>query len=150
MWEARQAFSVVWRCWFLMRWRWHAIWCGTQGVKHYLDLHWLQKICLPLSMSMSCCRSLKLLLKRYILWHDLTNNHDIIGPYFTSAKSVDFKFVLDCVLDTLKLFQHHGLKTSFLVCDGCSTNLITIKVAHGVSYTVNYCDLHVTVSYIFM
>ena len=96
----------------------------------------------------------------YILWHDLTNNHNIIGPYFicqlcwlqvyfslcarfwpviiniigpyfTSANSVDFKFVLACVLDTVKLFQHHGLKTSFLVCDGCSTNLITIKVAHG-------------------
>lgn len=33
------------------------------------------------------------------LWHDLTSNHDIIDPYFTSANSVDFKFVLACVLD---------------------------------------------------
>ena len=61
------------------------------------------------------------------LWHDLTSNYDIIGPYFTSAESADSKFVLACVLDTVKLFQHHGLKTSLLVCDGCAANLTAIK-----------------------
>ena len=62
----------------------------------------------------------------YILifwWRDLIHKYDIIGLYFTSAESVDSKFVLSCVLDTVKLFQHHGLKTSLLVCDGCAANL---------------------------
>ena len=30
------------------------------------------------------------------LWHDLTS---IVGQYFTSCKSVDSDFVVDCVLD---------------------------------------------------
>ena len=52
----------------------------------------------------------------------------IVGPYFTS---VDSKVILTCVLETIKLFQHHGLKTSLLVCDGCAANLTTIKITHG-------------------
>ena len=65
------------------------------------------------------------------LWRDLTSNYDIIGPYFTSAESVNSKFVLTCVLDTVKLFEHHGLKTSLLVCDGCAANLTAIKATCG-------------------
>ena len=65
------------------------------------------------------------------LWRDLTSNYDIIGPYFTSAESVNSKFVLTCVLDTVKLFEHHGLKTSLLVCDGCAANLTAIKATRG-------------------
>jgi len=58
------------------------------------------------------------------LWRDLTSSYDIIDPYFTSAESVDSDFIVGCVLDTIKLFQNHGLKTSLLVCDGCAANLI--------------------------
>ena len=65
------------------------------------------------------------------LWRDLTSTYDIVGPYFTCADSVDSKFVLTCVLETIKLFQHHGLKTSLLVCDGCAANLTTIKATQG-------------------
>ena len=64
------------------------------------------------------------------LWHDLISSYDIIGPYFTSADSVDSKFILTCVLKTIKLLQHHWLKTSLLVCDGCAVNLATIKAIH--------------------
>ena len=65
------------------------------------------------------------------LWRDLTSQFDIVGPYFTSSGSVDGKFVLACVLETVKLFQLHSLKTSVLVCDGGSSNVAAIKASHG-------------------
>lgn len=65
------------------------------------------------------------------LWRDLTSSFDIVGPYFTCASSVDGKFVLACVLETVKLFQCHGLKTSVLMCDGSSSNIATIKACHN-------------------
>ena len=67
------------------------------------------------------------------LWRDLTSSYDIVGPYFTCSESVDEKFILACVLETVKLFQTHGLKTSLLVCDGSAANLTTIKTTHGCS-----------------
>jgi len=67
------------------------------------------------------------------LWRDLTSNYDITGPYFTSSETVDGKFILSCVLETIKLLQMHGLRTSLLVCDGCPANLSTIKLSHGYS-----------------
>jgi len=36
-----------------------------------------------------------------------------------------------CVLETVKPFQRHNLKTSLLVCDGGSANAATIKASHG-------------------
>ena len=74
------------------------------------------------------------------LWRDLTSNYDIIGPYFTSAESVDSQFIIACMLDTVKLFQHHGLKTSLLVCDGCAANLTAIKAVHGESGAYSILD----------
>ena len=70
------------------------------------------------------------------LWHDLTSNYDIVGPYFTHAESV----VLTCVMETIKLFQCYGLKTSLLVCDGCAANLTTIKSTHGVNGAYSVLD----------
>ena len=70
----------------------------------------------------------------YILqffWRDLTSDFDIIGLYFTYSKTMDTKFVLSCVLETIKLFHLHGLSTMLLVCDGASTNLSTLKASHG-------------------
>lgn len=65
------------------------------------------------------------------LWRDLTSEYDIVGPYFTCSSSVEGKFVLACVLETVKLFQSHGLKTSVLMCDDGSSNIATIKATHG-------------------
>jgi len=65
------------------------------------------------------------------LWRDLTSDFDIVGPYFTSSSTVQNKFLLDCVLEIVELFQMHGLKTSLLVCDGDSSNIPTIKASHG-------------------
>ena len=53
------------------------------------------------------------------LWRDLTSNYDIVGPYFTCSSSVESKFVIACVLETIKLFQFHGLKMSLLVWRTC-------------------------------
>ena len=44
------------------------------------------------------------------IWRDLTSSYDVVGPYNTSAASVEAKFVVACVFDTITLFQHHGLK----------------------------------------
>ena len=65
------------------------------------------------------------------LWRDLTSDYDIIGPYFTCSKSLEAKFIISCVLETVKLFQLHSLKTSIIVCDGASSNLAAIKATHN-------------------
>ena len=64
---------------------------------------------------------------------DLTSSFDIVGPYFTSSGTMESKFILSCVMETLKLFHLYGFKTSVLVCDGASTNLCTIKATMGTS-----------------
>ena len=58
------------------------------------------------------------------LWRDLTSDYDIVGHKFQTLES---KFTLSCILETIKLFHLHGLLTSLLVCDGASTNLAVIK-----------------------
>jgi hypothetical protein len=83
------------------------------------------------------------------LWRDLTGNSfycmhmhfnayfltkgdfDIIGPYFTSSQTLTSKFVFSCLMETMKLFHLHGLKTILIICDGSSANLTTIKASHG-------------------
>jgi len=64
------------------------------------------------------------------LWHHLTSSFHLVGPYFTCADYVDSEFILTCVLETTKLFQHHGLRTSSLVSVGCAANLSAIKATH--------------------
>jgi len=66
------------------------------------------------------------------LWHDLTSSYDTVGPYmyFICADLVDSNIILTFVLETIKLVQHHGLKTSLLVCNGCAANLATIKAVY--------------------
>ena len=64
------------------------------------------------------------------LWRDLSSIYDIVGPYFTCSNSVEGKFVIACVFETIKLFQFHGLKTSLLVCNGGPANIAAIKASH--------------------
>ena len=63
------------------------------------------------------------------LWRDLTSKFDIVGPYFTHSGTMESKFVLSSVYETVKLFHLHGLETSLLV--GASSNLTAIKATHG-------------------
>ena len=65
------------------------------------------------------------------LWRDLTSEYDIVGPYFTSSSTVDAKFVMSCVFETIRLFQFHRLKTSLVVCNGASSNISAIKASHS-------------------
>ena len=39
------------------------------------------------------------------LWRDLTSSFDIVGPYYMSENPMTAKFVLSCVLETVKIFQ---------------------------------------------
>ena len=57
------------------------------------------------------------------LWCDLTSEFDIVGPYFTNSPTMENKFVMACIMETIQLFQFHGVKTSLLVCDGASPNV---------------------------
>ena len=43
----------------------------------------------------------------YILWRDLTSDFDIIGPYFTNSKTMDSKFIISCILETIRLFHDY-------------------------------------------
>ena len=47
-----------------------------------------------------------------------------------------------CIMETVQLFQFHGVKTSLLVCDGASLNVSVIKKTHGHSgaYSVIQSD----------
>ena len=74
------------------------------------------------------------------LWRDLTSSFDIVGPYFTCGGSLASKFILACVLETLRLFQMHGFKTSVLVCDGAASNLTTIKATMGIHGAFGSCN----------
>lgn len=65
------------------------------------------------------------------LWRDLTSSFDIVGKYFTCYETLKSKFVLSCVLETVKLFKLHGLDTLVIMCDGASTILAAIKATHG-------------------
>ena len=57
------------------------------------------------------------------LWRDISSDVDVIGPYYTSKKGLDNKFMMACVLETIHLFFLFGFHTVLLICDGASANL---------------------------
>ena len=61
------------------------------------------------------------------LWRDLTSSYDVVGPYFTSSGSVEGKFILSCLLETIKLFHIYEFRTCALVCDAAASNVSVIK-----------------------
>ena len=77
------------------------------------------------------------------LWCDLTSPFDMVGPYYSSGGTLEEKFVLGIVLETIKVFHLFGFNTSLLVCDGASSNLSTIKSTMGVSGVFG-CDSSLT------
>ena len=62
------------------------------------------------------------------LWRDLSTNHDIIGPYYTSTGT---KFMLACLMDSLQHFHAFGFKVSLIIVDGAASNLSCIKLLLG-------------------
>lgn len=78
------------------------------------------------------------------LWRDLTSVFDLIGPYFSTGKGMECKFVISCLMTTIQAFQIYGFKTMAVVCDGASTNLKAIKyftTGKSGAYGINE-DLH--------
>ena len=45
------------------------------------------------------------------LWRDLTSSFDVVGPYFTSASQLESKFIVSCVLRSLRVFCLYGFHT---------------------------------------
>ena len=66
------------------------------------------------------------------LWRDLTSPFDVVGPYFTSSGSLESKFILSCVLESMKTFYLYGFKTYASVCDAAAPNVSVIKATTGV------------------
>ena len=56
-----------------------------------------------------------------------------VGAYYTSSKTIESKYILGVVLETMKIFHLYGFNTCVLVCDGASSNLTTIKTTMGES-----------------
>ena len=75
------------------------------------------------------------------LWRDLTSSFDVVGPYFTSSSQLESKFIVSCILQSLRIFHLYGFHTCALVCDGASTNVSALKSicctsgAYGISAT---------------
>ena len=61
------------------------------------------------------------------LWRDLCSPFDVLGPYYTCFESLEHKFVIACVIDSLRKLHCYGFKTKVVICDGASTNLTAIK-----------------------
>ena len=61
------------------------------------------------------------------LWCDLTSDFDVIGPYYSSGKGLECKFIMSCLMTTIQAFHIYGFNTSAVVCDGASANLKAIK-----------------------
>ena len=67
------------------------------------------------------------------LWRDLTSSFDVVGPYFTSNGQLESKFIVSCILRTVRLFHLYRFYTFVLVCDGASANVSAVKYFSGVS-----------------
>ena len=64
------------------------------------------------------------------LWQDLTSSFDVVGPYYTSSKTMESKYILGVVLETVKLLFVWFQRMSWY---GASSNLTTIKMTMGES-----------------
>ena len=62
------------------------------------------------------------------LWRDLTSDFDVIGPYFSTKESLKHRFIISCILETMRLFHNYNFLVHGLVGDGASTNLTSFKM----------------------
>ncbi len=62
------------------------------------------------------------------LWRDITSDFDVIGPYFASKESLKHRFIIACILETMRLFHSYDFKVNGLVGDGASSNLTAFKI----------------------
>ena len=78
------------------------------------------------------CRSKQTTYILQFLWCDLTSPFDVIGPYFTSSGTLESKFLLSCVLESIKAFHLYRFKMYALVCDAAAPNVSVVKATTGV------------------
>ena len=62
------------------------------------------------------------------LWRDISSDFDVIGPYFSSANSLEHGFIISCIMETMQLCHAYGFHVIGIVCDGASSNLTAIKM----------------------
>ena len=67
------------------------------------------------------------------IWRDLSSEFDVIGPYFTAGRSLETKFLMACLFDTMFVFETYGFSILGLVCDGAAANLALLKHLCGTS-----------------
>ena len=73
------------------------------------------------------------------LWRDLTSSFDVVGPNFTSSNPLECKFIMSCIIQTLRLFYLYSFHTYALVCDGAGA---TIKSTCGTSAGIFKCKAY--------
>lgn len=61
------------------------------------------------------------------MWRDMSSHFDAIGPYFTAEKSLETKFLVSCLFESMFVFETYGFQVCGLVCDGASCNLSLFK-----------------------
>lgn len=128
-------------CQHLMKLRLPASWYGTFAVKSYQVCAWHIKISNHWMIFTNCYSNHSKLLSKHPtstsfykeIWLAVVTL--LCHAFFTCSEYVDGKFIIPCVLETVKLFQTNELKTSLLICDGCPVNLTTIKTTHAYSDT---------------
>ena len=74
------------------------------------------------------------------LWRDLSTNHDIVGPYYTSTGSFDARFMIACLMDSMQQFHSFGFKVKLVILDGASSNLSSIKLLLGIKGVFGHND----------
>ncbi len=62
------------------------------------------------------------------LWRDLTSDFDVIGPYFSTSESLEHRYIISCLLETMRLFHQFDFETVGVVSDGASSNLTAEKI----------------------
>ena len=88
------------------------------------DMSTLQDLYMSMDEHEGKCKTTYVL---QMLWQNLTSDLDIMGPYYTSDGPFDAKFMLACVLDSMRKFHMYGFKVCLLICDGASSNLTMCK-----------------------
>ena len=61
------------------------------------------------------------------MWRDMSSHFDAIGPYFTAERSLETKFLVSCLFESMFVFETYGFQVRGLVCDGASCNLSLFK-----------------------
>jgi hypothetical protein len=48
------------------------------------------------------------------LWRDITSDFDVIGPHYSTVRTMDCPFTLACFRDALDAFQAYGFKVNLM------------------------------------